>query len=99
VLRVAQDLVGIHNFGGEALARSYLDLSRRGHLTGSAIPELIETYNRLMSTGEAGALGAAGAMTHELERLQRQLVPPPDRAAPTIDYARLVLGHNHRRRS
>jgi hypothetical protein len=37
VLRVAQDLVVAHNFDGAALARGYLDLSRRGHVSGRGI--------------------------------------------------------------
>ena len=36
VLRVAVELVTEHRFDGDALARSYLDLARRGHLRGVA---------------------------------------------------------------
>ena len=37
VLRVAVELVTDHRFDGDALARSYLDLARRGHLAGTRV--------------------------------------------------------------
>ena len=40
VLRVAVEMVVEHRFDGDALARSYLDLARRGHLRGARIDEL-----------------------------------------------------------
>lgn len=98
VLKVAQDLVGIHNFDSEALARSYLDLSRRGHLTGRGIPALASTYAQLVATGRAGPIGMLGAMTHELQRVQHELAPPVPSAPFAVDYATLVLAHNRRRR-
>ena len=41
VLKVAQDLAFAHNFDSGALARSYLDLSRRGHVTGAGDPRAV----------------------------------------------------------
>ena len=40
VLRVAVELVVMHRFDGDALARSYLDLAKRGHLRGERIDDL-----------------------------------------------------------
>lgn len=97
VLRVAQDLVGTHNFDSEALARSFLDLSRRGHLDGRGIDELASTYAELVAAGRVGAMGALGVMTHELRRVQRELAPPVERPTTAIDYTSLVLAHNRRR--
>ena len=38
VLRVAVELVTEHRFDGDVLARSYLDLAKRGHLRGDTVP-------------------------------------------------------------
>src|SRR5208283_4187788 len=40
LLRVAAELTAEHRFDGDAMARSYLDLARRGHLRGGGIDAL-----------------------------------------------------------
>jgi len=50
VLRVALDLLVSHNFEPEALSRSYLDLQRRGHLTGVGLPDLDAALRELLAT-------------------------------------------------
>lgn len=50
VLRVALDLLVSHNFEPEALARSYLDLQRRGHLSGIGIADLDGALRELLAT-------------------------------------------------
>jgi len=97
VLRVAQDLAFVHNFDSGALARSYLDLSRRGHVTGKGIPELASVYGGLARGRSAGA-SELGELVRELERMQPELMPPPEREAEAIDYPALAEGHNRRRK-
>lgn len=98
VLKVAQDLLTVHNFEGAALARSYLDLSRRGHVSGARIPELVQSYTDLIAHGRAAGASELGVMIGDLERLRPELRPTviPERAP--IDYAALVVAHNRRRR-
>jgi len=45
VLRVAVELVVMHRFDGDALARSYLDLAKRGHLRGLRVPDLAKALD------------------------------------------------------
>jgi hypothetical protein len=95
VLRVAQDLAFVHNFDSGALARSYLDLSRRGHLTGKGIPDLVSVHGEIARTRNAGA-SEIGELTRELSRMLPELRPPPRREAAPIDYLALAAGHNKR---
>lgn len=95
VLRVAQDLVVAHNFESGALARSYMDLSRRGHVSGRGVPELVEAYRELTQRRTSGA-SELGAMVDELERMLPDLMPPRSRAPQPIDYLALVTAHNRR---
>ena len=95
VLKVAQDLAFAHNFDSGALARSYLDLSRRGHVTGRGIPDLSAAFAEMTRGRPAGA-SAIGAVVGELERMLPDLQPPVARAAPKIDYLALAGLHNKR---
>lgn len=95
VLAVAQDLVAAHNFESGALSRSYLDLSRRGHVSGRGIPELSQACRELAKRGAAGASDLR-AMIDELERLLPSIQPPVSRPAAVIDYLGLVNAHNRR---
>jgi hypothetical protein len=95
VLRVAQDLVVAHNFDSAALARSYLDLSRRGHVTGKGIPALEAAYAELTQRRAAGA-SDLGAMIAELTRMSGDLRPAVPAAPQPIDYRALAAGHNRR---
>jgi hypothetical protein len=95
VLRVAQDLAFAHNFDGGALSRSYLDLSRRGHVTGRGIPELAEAYSA-MTRGRAAGASEIGALVSGLEAMLPELRPPVSRALEPIDYLTLVTQHSRR---
>lgn len=98
VLRIAQDLVAVHNFEGSALGRSYVDLSRRGHVSGRTLPDLSRAYRELVAAGRAAGMSDVGAMIAELERLAPELSPPVAHPAPALDYRALVTTHNRRRR-
>ncbi|HTN88303.1 MAG TPA: hypothetical protein VL242_31700, partial [Sorangium sp.] len=95
VLRVAQDLVVAHNFDSAALARSYVDLSRRGHVSGKGIASLEVAYGELAQRRAAGA-SDLGAMIAELTRLCADLRPAMSRPHAAIDYRALAVGHNRR---
>lgn len=95
VLRVAQDLAFAHNFDPSSLARSYLDLSRRGHVTGAGIPDLAAAYAEIAHRRGAGA-SEIGEVIRELEDMRPMLRPPPRREESPIDYAAMAAGHNKR---
>jgi hypothetical protein len=97
VLRVAQDLVVAHNFEPGALARSYRDLVRRGHVRGRGLPELSEAYAALTQRRVAAA-SELYAMVSELERLAPEITPPAAAPPAVIDYAGLVGQHSKRRK-
>jgi hypothetical protein len=99
VLRVAVELVTEHRFDGDALARSYLDLSRRGHLRGAPVDALAEELESWLGFGPVPA-------SDELRALVAALPPMAERARevwqtvePSLpDYVALVQRHNPRRR-
>jgi hypothetical protein len=95
VLRVAQDLAFAHNFDASALARSYLDLSRRGHVTGKGVPDLAAAYGEIAARRSAGA-SEIGELVRELELMMPELRPPPHREEAPVDYAAMAEGHNKR---
>lgn len=97
VLRVAQDLVVAHNFEPGALARSYRDLARRGHVRGRGIPELMEAY-ATMTQRRVAAASELYAMVSEIERIAPEIAPPPPPNPVAIDYASLAGTHNKRRK-
>jgi hypothetical protein len=97
VLRVAQDLTVRHHFDGTSLARSYLELARRGHASGVIIPPLADAYGELVRKRAAGA-SELGEMIAELEEQAAELPPPASRPHPALDYTALVHGHNPRRK-
>jgi hypothetical protein len=98
VLRVAQDLAYTHNFDSGSLSRSYLDLSRRGHVTGARIDDLDAAHAALRGAHGAGA-SELGELVRELQRMAPDLRPPPERAPAAIDYLAMAEHHNRRRAS
>src|SRR5690606_31977700 len=96
VLRVAQDLAVRHHFDGDALARSYLELARRGHVAGAGIPELDATLGAMIRRGRVAGASELSAMVAELEQQAPELPPPQSRPAPALDYRAMVASHNRR---
>jgi hypothetical protein len=99
VLRVAVELVTEHHFDGDALARSYLDLARRGHLRGDPVEPICRALETWLAHGHVPA-------SEELRTLTARLLPMAE-AARAIrrerdesqpDYLALVDDHNPRRR-
>lgn len=97
VLRVAAELVTQHRFDGDALARSYADLARRGHLAGTKVEDLQVALDAGDLHGPASALGELRAMVERLPEhatLARERYTPPLASLP--DYLALVERHNPR---
>ena len=104
VLRVAVELVVEHRFDGDALARSYLDLGRRGHLRGSGVGELGPALEAWTAREKVPAQGELRALVERLPRFAEaaRLTYRGDQRNETPalpDYAGLVSLHNRRRRS
>jgi len=99
VLRVAVELVVQHRFDGHALARSYADLARRGHLRGTRI-DALETA--LASWTDREKVPGAAELRRMIEKIPAEAEAAhkafldPDLATP--DYAKLVKLHNARRK-
>ena len=98
VARVAAELVIDHRFDADALARSYLDLRRRGRVRGDLVPAIREALAHVDQGVGLPAMAEVRAMCDRLEELLPPPAPPgeaPD--DPTPDYASLVLEHNKRK--
>jgi len=98
VLRVAVELATEHRFDGDALARSYLDLARRGHLRGVRVDAMSIELDAWLSNGSVPASDALRTMTARLPELAesaRGMWRHQERPVP--DYLSLVLTHNARR--
>jgi hypothetical protein len=98
VMRVAVELVVQHRFDGDALARSYLDLARRGHLRGVKARELAGALEEME---KAGKLPAARELHVLAERLPEMgaMAREHYRYTPCeCDYVTMVTAHNARRK-
>jgi hypothetical protein len=97
VLRVAVELVMMHRFDGDALARSYLDLAKRGHLAGTGVKALGEALAEWEGRERVPSEG-------ELQRMLEALPAYADVARANVgslgmtqpDYVTLVGKHNPR---
>ena len=87
-----------HHFDGGSLARSYLELARRGHVTGRYIDAIVAEYALMIQERRVAGASELGEMAHELELNAPELPPPVSRPRPSLDYLELVRRHNPRRR-
>jgi hypothetical protein len=97
VMKVAQDLAVRHHFDGGALARSYLELARRGHVAGSGIAALVDDYADWVRKQRIAGASELGEMVRELQDRAPELPPPVSQPIPRLDYRSLVVAHNPRR--
>lgn len=99
VLRVAVELVTEHRFDGDALARSYLDLARRGHLRGAGIAALGAALDGWFERGHVPAGEELRSLSAQLPLMaasaERGFHEPPAEE-PSPDYEKLVDAHNPR---
>jgi hypothetical protein len=98
VMRIAQDLATHHHFDGGSLARSYIDLARRGHVSGDGIAALSGAYSLMIRGRRVAGASELGEMVAELETIAGELPPAAPKAEPHLDYLQLVRDHNPRRR-
>jgi hypothetical protein len=99
VLRVAVELVTEHRFDGDSLARSYLDLARRGHLRGTPVDPLGAELDAWLALGKVPASDELRAMVAALPAMTQRARDgwqEVEQALP--DYVELVQRHNRRRR-
>jgi hypothetical protein len=90
VLRVASVFVLRHRFEAEALARSYLDLMRRGHVTGACVPAIEEA---LLAASDDPAHEALGQMVELIDSYCKNPPVPPGRGRTPLDYSGLAVRH------
>jgi hypothetical protein len=100
VLRVAVELVTEHRFDGDSLARSYLDLARRGHLRGTGIAALRSALDGWFERGHVPAGVELRALAAKLPAMAAGAdagfpAVAPEESLP--DYEKLVEAHNPRR--
>lgn len=100
VLRVATELVTQHRFDGDALARSYHDLGKRGHLRGTKVAELAAALDAWEKDATIPGKDELRVMVERLpayaEQAAKRYVPPGE--APMPDYLALVNKHNPRKK-
>ncbi len=97
LLAVAQELAARHHFDGDALAQSYFDLARRGHVRGTGLKTLRDDYDGWVRSERFAAASEIGEM---LTLIEAQAAELPPRSVPQdnhIDYLRVVHEHNQRR--
>lgn len=100
LLRVAAEMVAQHRFDGDALARSYADLARRGHLVGSSLDALIEALPELERTTSSPAREEVRRMVERLPAYaalaRESYAPLEEQQLP--DYLDMVGRHNPRQK-
>ena len=94
VLHVAAELLTEHRFDGEALARSYLDLAKRGCILGHRLSALTDALDEVSSAHPARA-GLEYMVSKLPEFASRIVARKPPHAMP--DYLSIVTSHNKRR--
>jgi hypothetical protein len=99
VLRVAVELVTEHRFDGDALARSYLDLARRGHLRGVRVDAITAALDTWLAGGQVPAADELRTMVARLPAMaDGARAGWKEQEQPLPDYVTLVERHNPRRR-
>jgi hypothetical protein len=103
VLRIASEFVARDRFDADALARSYLDLMRRGHVRGAAFEPLCGALGVLRTENTLTTLDQLSRMCELLEEYLKAPPEPRDPALPKLDYVNLALRHrggrNRKKRS
>lgn len=91
---VASDLVE-HRFDGEALARSYLDLHRRGHARGTAVPKVRAAVDAVRGHLDPITLGRLDEMCDLIDSYR--IAPPTPRPHRPFELDYVKLATRHRR--
>lgn len=94
VLQVAAELLTEHRFDGEALARSYLDLAKRGRIIGNGLEALGDALRDQFAMHPAKE--GLEYMVNMLPAYAKRIAPrKASNAMP--DYLSIVATHNRRR--
>lgn len=100
VLRVASEMVTQHRFDGDALARSYADVAKRGHLTGTKLDDLAaalpEFEQHAVSPAKEEVRRMVALLPPHAELARAKWKAPEEEPMP--DYLDLVGRHNPRHR-
>lgn len=101
VLRVASEFALRQRFDAHALARSYHDLMRRGHVSGALIAPLERSLSSLL---DSGPVPAHESLKELVATLAGYAADPPELSVttspePTLDYVALARRHRRRHRS
>jgi hypothetical protein len=102
VLRVAVELVTEHRFDGDALARSYTEIARRGHLRGTGIAAVSTALDGWLALGHVPAADELRVLTTRLPAMAESALAAGSalrqNAQPlkVPDYVALVDAHNPR---
>jgi hypothetical protein len=97
LLRVAAEMVTHHRFDGDALARSYADVAKRGHLAGTkldAIEEALPGWEKEPSPAHAEVRRMLELLPPYVDLARTCWTPPSEQPMP--DYLALVSRHNPR---
>ena len=99
VLRVGAELVVQHRFDGDALARSYFDLVRRGHVRGTGVADVVAAYERWEPRDSLPGAEEIGVMVARLPGFAAQAKDHfrEDDGDVVPEYLKLVQRHNKRR--
>lgn len=92
VLRTAQHFAQTHRFDADALARSYLDLLRREHVTGALAAPLAAELDRWRPRAPENL----DLLERTVEGIAHHAASPPEprrRASPGLDYVALARRH------
>ena len=98
VIRVCVELVVQHRFDGDSLARSYLNLAKRGHLRGDRARELAEAVRAWSSDDKMPGARELAVLANRLPELGDVARASHVDAPTECDYVKLVETHNSRRR-
>ncbi|MEZ4228244.1 MAG: hypothetical protein R3B89_03705 [Polyangiaceae bacterium] len=101
VLRVASEFALRQRFDAHALARSYHDLMRRGHVAGDLVSLLEQSLARLIASGPLPAKESLSQMVETMGGYVKHPPSPIERPsdASELDYVELARRHRRRHRS
>lgn len=99
VLRIAGEFIELHGFSPDSIARSYLDLLRRGHALSTA-PALLESGLAKLQPARLPMSDLERAVSLLSNDVPRR-APEPEERSPRLDYTKLAEryrgGRNRRR--
>jgi hypothetical protein len=93
VLRIASELSLRYRFDADALARSYLDLMRRGHVRGGILPSLGRALHRLRDDPQVGPIATLERMCELISEYLKSPPEPRARVEREPNYVELAARH------